>query len=90
MGRGRGAQAPFLDPSRRLQEMSGARYTFLHSDAQARHGARGELGLDVFGEYTGTHRPTKTGVISHLEELHTHIPTRLEVVAGRHGSRLAG
>ena len=26
----------------------------------------------------------------HLEELRTRIPTRLEVVAGRHGSRLAG
>ncbi|MBB3084788.1 AAA family ATPase [Geodermatophilus sabuli] len=140
--------------SRRLQDMSGARYTFLHSDAQGRHGARGGLGLDVFDEYTGTRRPTKTlsggesfmaslalalgladvvtaeaggvqmdtlfvdegfgtldaqaldavmnvldelrrggrtvGVISHLEELRTRIPTRLEVVAGRHGSRLAG
>ncbi|SDO33424.1 AAA family ATPase [Geodermatophilus sp. DSM 45219] len=140
--------------SRRLQEMSGGRYTFLHSDAQGRHGARGGLGLDVFDEYTGTRRPTKTlsggesfmaslalalgladvvtaeaggiqmdtlfvdegfgtldalaldavmdvldelrrggrtvGVISHLEELRTRIPTRLEVVAGRHGSRLAG
>jgi len=30
------------------------------------------------------------GVISHREELRTRIPTRLEVVAGRHGSRLAG
>ncbi|RBY86585.1 AAA family ATPase [Blastococcus sp. TF02A-30] len=140
--------------SRRLQDMSGGRYTFLHSDAQGRHGARGGLGLDVFDEYTGTRRPTKTlsggesfmaslalalgladvvtaetggvrvdtlfvdegfgtldaqaldavmsvldelrrggrtvGVISHLEELRTRIPTRLEVVAGRHGSRLAG
>ncbi|RBY77777.1 SMC family ATPase [Geodermatophilus sp. TF02-6] len=140
--------------SRRLQEMSGNRYTFWHSDAQARHGARGGLGLDVFDEYTGTRRPTKTlsggesfmaslalalgladvvtaeaggvqmdtlfvdegfgtldaqaldavmdvldelrrggrtvGVISHLEELRIRIPTRLEVVAGRHGSRLAG
>ncbi|SNS00697.1 exonuclease SbcC [Geodermatophilus pulveris] len=140
--------------SRRLQEMSGRRYTFRHSDAQARHGARGGLGLDVFDEYTGTRRPTKTlsggesfmaslalalgladvvtaeaggiqvdtlfvdegfgtldalaldavmdvldelrrggrtvGVISHLEELRTRIPTRLEVVSGRHGSRLAG
>jgi exonuclease SbcC len=140
--------------SRRLQEMSGGRYTFLHSDAQARNGARSGLGLDVFDEYTGTRRPTKTlsggesfmaslalalgladvvtaeaggiqmdtlfvdegfgtldalaldavmnvldelrrggrtvGVISHLEELRTRIPTRLEVLAGRHGSRLAG
>ncbi|WP_436692621.1 SbcC/MukB-like Walker B domain-containing protein, partial [Geodermatophilus sp. CPCC 205506] len=140
--------------SRRLQEMSGSRYTFLHSDAQGRHGARGGLGLDVFDEYTGARRPTKTlsggesfmaslalalgladvvtseaggvqmdtlfvdegfgtldaqaldavmnvldelrrggrtvGVISHLEELRTRIPTRLEVVAGRQGSRLAG
>ncbi|MCF6735321.1 AAA family ATPase [Blastococcus sp. KM273129] len=140
--------------SRRLLDMSGGRYTFLHSDAQGRHGARGGLGLDVFDEYTGARRPTKTlsggesfmaslalalgladvvtaetggvridtlfvdegfgtldaqaldavmtvldelrrggrtvGVISHLEELRTRIPTRLEVVAGRNGSRLAG
>ena len=140
--------------SRRLQDMSGGRYTFLHSDAQGRHGARGGLGLDVFDEYTGVRRATKTlsggesfmaslalalgladvvtaetggvqidtlfvdegfgtldpqaldavmtvldelrrggrtvGVISHLEELRTRIPTRLEVVSGRHGSRLAG
>jgi exonuclease SbcC len=139
--------------SRRLQNMSGGRYTFLHSDAQARNGARGGLGLDVFDEYTGVRRPTKTlsggesfmaslalalglsdvvtaetggvqidslfvdegfgtldaqaldavmavlddlrrggrtvGVISHLEELRTRIPTRLEVLAGRHGSRVA-
>ena len=46
--------------SRRLQDMSGGRYTFLHSDAQGRHGARGGLGLDVFDEYTGVRRPTKT------------------------------
>ena len=30
------------------------------------------------------------GVISHLEELRARIPTRLEVIAGRRGSRLAG
>ena len=30
------------------------------------------------------------GVISHVEELRTRIPTRVEVIAGRHGSRLAG
>jgi exonuclease SbcC len=140
--------------SRRLNEMSGGRYTFLHSDAQGRHGARGGLGLDVLDEYTGVRRPTKTlsggesfmaslalalgladvvsaesggveidtlfvdegfgtldaesldavmtvldelrrggrtvGVISHVEELRTRIPTRLEVVSGRNGSRLAG
>jgi exonuclease SbcC len=139
--------------SRRLQDMSGGRYSFLHSDAQGRYGARGGLGLDVFDEYTGTRRPTKTlsggesfmaslalalgladvvtaesggvqidtlfvdegfgtldpqaldavmnvldelrrggrtvGVISHVEELRTRIPTRLEVVAGRNGSRLS-
>ncbi|SFL86053.1 AAA family ATPase [Geodermatophilus ruber] len=140
--------------SRRLQDMSGGRYTFRHSDAQGRHGARGGLGLDVLDEYTGCLRATKTlsggesfmaslalalgladvvtaetggvridtlfvdegfgtldaqaldavmtvldelrrggrtvGVISHLEELRTRIPTRIEVVTGRHGSRLAG
>jgi exonuclease SbcC len=139
--------------SRRLQDMSGGRYTFLHSDAQGRHGARGGLGLDVFDEYTGVRRATKTlsggesfmaslalalgladvvtaetggvqidtlfvdegfgtldahaldavmtvldelrrggrtvGIISHLEELRTRIPTRLEVISGRHGSRLS-
>jgi exonuclease SbcC len=140
--------------SRRLQDMSGGRYTFRHSDAQGRHGARGGLGLDVLDEYTGCLRATKTlsggesfmaslalalgladvvtaesggvqidtlfvdegfgtldaqaldavmtvlddlrrggrtvGVISHLEELRARIPTRIEVLAGRHGSRLAG
>ncbi len=140
--------------SRRLQDMSGGRYTFLHSDAQGRHGARGGLGLEVLDEYTGTRRPTKTlsggesfmaslalalgladvvtaesggvqidslfvdegfgtldpqaldavmnvldelrrggrtvGVISHVEELRTRITSRLEVVPGRSGSRLAG
>jgi len=140
--------------SRRLRDMSGGRYTFLHSDAQGRHGARGGLGLDVLDEYTGARRPTKTlsggesfmaslalalgladvvtaesggvridtlfvdegfgtldpqaldavmtvldelrrggrtvGVISHVEELRTRITSRLEVVSGRDGSRLAG
>jgi exonuclease SbcC len=140
--------------SRRLQDMSNGRYTFRHSDAQGRHGARGGLGLDVLDEYTGCLRATKTlsggesfmaslalalgladvvtaesggvqidtlfvdegfgtldaraldavmsvldelrrggrtvGVISHLEELRTRIPTRIEVLAERHGSRLAG
>jgi exonuclease SbcC len=139
--------------SRRLREMSGGRYTFEHSDAQGRHGARGGLGLVVLDEYTGQRRSTKTlsggesfmaslalalaladvvtaesggvqidtlfvdegfgtldaqaldsvmtvldelrrggrtvGVISHLEELRARIPTRLEVVAGRKGSRLS-
>ena len=46
--------------SRRLQDMSGGRYTFRHSDAQGRHGARGGLGLDVLDEYTGCARATKT------------------------------
>jgi exonuclease SbcC len=139
--------------SRRLLDMSGGRYTFLHSDAQGRHGARGGLGLDVFDEHTGVRRPTKTlsggesfmaslalalgladvvtaesggvqldtlfvdegfgtldpqaldavmtvldelrrggrtvGIISHVEELRTRIPSRLQVVAGRDGSRVA-
>jgi len=134
--------------------MSDGRYTFLHSDAQGRNGARGGLALDVLDEYTGVRRPTKTlsggesfmaslalalgladvvtaesggvridtlfvdegfgtldsraldavmdvlddlrrggrtvGVISHVEELRTRITSRLEVVPGRHGSRLAG
>ncbi|MCW2583946.1 MAG: putative ATP-dependent dsDNA exonuclease, partial [Klenkia sp.] len=140
--------------SSRLQEMSGGRYTFLHSDAAGRNGARGGLGLDVLDEYTGIRRPTKTlsggesfmaslalalgladvvtaesggvqidtlfvdegfgsldpraldavmtvlddlrrggrvvGVVSHVEELRTRIPSRIEVLAGRDGSRLTG
>jgi exonuclease SbcC len=139
--------------SRRLQHMSGGRYTFVHSDAQGRHGARGGLGLDVLDEHTGVRRPTKTlsggesfmaslalalgladvvtaesggvtldtlfvdegfgtldpqaldavmtvldelrrggrtvGLVSHVEELRTRIGSRVEVIAGRHGSRLA-
>jgi exonuclease SbcC len=139
--------------SRRLQDMSGGRYTFVHSDALGRNGARGGLGLDVLDEYTGVRRPTKTlsggesfmaslalalgladvvtaesggvqldtlfvdegfgtldpqaldavmtvldelrrggrtvGIISHVEELRTRISSRVEVVAERHGSRLA-
>jgi exonuclease SbcC len=139
--------------SHRLYDMSGGRYTFKHSDAQGRFGARGGLGLEVLDEYTGTRRPTKTlsggesfmaslalalgladvvtaesggvqidtlfvdegfgtldpqaldavmtvldelrrggrtvGVISHVEELRARIPSRVEVIAGRHGSHLA-
>ena len=138
----------------RLQDMSGGRYTFRHSDAAGRNGARGGLGLDVLDEYTGQQRPTKTlsggesfmaslalalgladvvtaesggvqidtlfvdegfgsldpqaldavmsvldelrrggrtvGVVSHVEELRTRIPSRIEIVTGRGGSRLAG
>ncbi|MGY6756477.1 AAA family ATPase [Klenkia terrae] len=138
----------------RLQDMSGGRYTFRHSDAAGRNGARGGLGLDVLDEYTGQQRPTKTlsggesfmaslalalgladvvtaesggvqidtlfvdegfgsldpqaldavmsvldelrrggrtvGVVSHVEELRTRIPSRIEITTGRDGSRLAG
>ncbi len=138
----------------RLQDMSGGRYSFRHSDAVGRNGARGGLGLDVLDEYTGQQRPTKTlsggesfmaslalalgladvvtaesggvqidtlfvdegfgsldpqaldavmgvldelrrggrtvGVVSHVEELRTRIPSRIEICAGRHGSSLAG
>jgi exonuclease SbcC len=138
----------------RLQDMSGGRYTFRHSDAVGRNGARGGLGLDVLDEYTGQLRPTKTlsggesfmaslalalgladvvtaesggvqidtlfvdegfgsldplaldavmsvldelrrggrtvGVVSHVEELRTRIPSRIEIRTGRDGSRLAG
>ncbi|SDG09162.1 AAA family ATPase [Klenkia brasiliensis] len=140
--------------SARLQDMSGGRYTFRHTDAAGRHGARGGLGLDVLDEHTGQQRPTKTlsggesfmaslalalgladvvtaesggvqidtlfvdegfgsldalaldavmgvlddlrrggrtvGVVSHVEELRTRIPSRIEIRTGRDGSRLAG
>ncbi|MCO7221582.1 SbcC/MukB-like Walker B domain-containing protein, partial [Klenkia sp. PcliD-1-E] len=140
--------------STRLQEMSGGRYTFRHTDVAGRHGARGGLGLEVLDEHTGRQRPTKTlsggesfmaslalalgladvvtaesggvqidtlfvdegfgsldvlaldavmvvlddlrrggrtvGVVSHVEELRTRIPSRIEIRAGRDGSRLAG
>jgi len=139
--------------STRLQDMSGGRYTFRHSDAAGRNGARGGLGLDVLDEHTGQLRPTKTlsggesfmaslalalgladvvtaesggvqidtlfvdegfgsldplaldavmgvldelrrggrtvGVVSHVEELRTRIPSRIEIRTGRDGSRLA-
>jgi DNA repair protein SbcC/Rad50 len=139
--------------SRRLLDMSGGRYTFLPRDAPGRHCARGGLGLDVFDEYTGVRRATKTlsggesfmaalalalgladvvtaesggvqldtlfvdegfgtldpqaldavmtvldelrrggrtvGVISHVEELRSRIPSRLQVVSSRDGSRVA-
>ncbi len=140
--------------SARLQDMSGGRYTFRHTDAAGRNGARGGLGLDVLDEHTGQQRPTKTlsggesfmaslalalgladvvtgesggveidtlfvdegfgsldplaldavmgvlddlrrggrtvGVVSHVEELRTRIPSRIEIRTGRDGSRLAG
>jgi len=140
--------------STRLQDMSGGRYTFRHTDAVGRHGARGGLGLDVLDEHTGQQRPTKTlsggesfmaslalalgladvvtaesggvqidtlfvdegfgsldalaldavmgvlddlrrggrtvGVVSHVEELRTRIPSRIEIRTGRDGSRLTG
>ena len=38
------------------------RYTFLHSDAQGRHSARGGLGLDVLDEYTGAPPPDEDPV----------------------------
>jgi len=140
--------------SARLQDMSGGRYTFRHTDAAGRNGARGGLGLDVLDEHTGQQRPTKTlsggesfmaslalalgladvvtgesggleidtlfvdegfgsldplaldavmgvlddlrrggrtvGVVSHVEELRTRIPSRIEIRTGRDGSRLTG
>lgn len=140
--------------SARLQDMSGGRYTFRHTDVAGRHGARGGLGLDVLDEHTGLQRPTKTlsggesfmaslalalgladvvtaesggvqidtlfvdegfgsldvlaldavmgvlddlrrggrtvGVVSHVEELRTRIPSRIEIRSGRDGSRLTG
>jgi len=46
--------------SRRLRRMSSGRYGFVHSDAAGPNGRRGGLGLDVFDDYTGALRSTKT------------------------------
>jgi hypothetical protein len=44
----------------------------------------------LIGEHFGEERDGATvGVISHVEELRTRIPSRLQIVAGREGSRLA-
>ncbi|RKT83376.1 exonuclease SbcC [Saccharopolyspora antimicrobica] len=46
--------------TRRLQKMSGGRYSFVHSDAAGARGTRGGLGLDVLDDYSGKVRPAKT------------------------------
>ncbi|MGW1676542.1 AAA family ATPase [Saccharopolyspora sp. NPDC002376] len=46
--------------TRRLQRMSGGRYSFVHSDAAGARGTRGGLGLDVLDDYSGKIRPAKT------------------------------
>lgn len=46
--------------TRRLQRMSGGRYSFVHSDAAGARGTRGGLGLDVLDDYSGKVRPAKT------------------------------
>jgi exonuclease SbcC len=46
--------------TRRLQGMSGGRYSFVHTDEAGRRGTRGGLGLDVLDDYSGMVRPTNT------------------------------
>jgi exonuclease SbcC len=46
--------------TRRLQQMSQDRYSFVHSDAAGPRGTRGGLGLDVLDDYSGQVRPAKT------------------------------
>jgi len=46
--------------SRRLQQMSQGRYSFVHSDAAGPRRTRGGLGLDVLDDYSGQIRPAKT------------------------------
>ncbi|HEX5401989.1 MAG TPA: SMC family ATPase [Pseudonocardiaceae bacterium] len=46
--------------TRRLQQMSQGRYSFVHSDAAGPRGTRGGLGLDVLDDYSGQVRPAKT------------------------------
>jgi exonuclease SbcC len=46
--------------TRRLQQVSQGRYSFLHSDAAGPRGTRGGLGLDVLDDYSGAVRPAKT------------------------------
>ncbi|GAA4857023.1 SMC family ATPase [Saccharopolyspora cebuensis] len=49
-----------ITATRRLQRMSGGRYSFVHSDAAGARGTRGGLGLDVLDDYSGKVRPAKT------------------------------
>ena len=46
--------------TRRLQGMSGGRYSFVHSDEAGRRGTRGGLGLAVLDDHSGKVRPTGT------------------------------
>jgi exonuclease SbcC len=46
--------------TRRLQQMSQGRYSFVHSDAAEPRNKRGGLGLDVLDDYSGQIRPAKT------------------------------
>jgi exonuclease SbcC len=46
--------------TRRLQQMSQGRYSFVHSDAAGPRHTRGGLGLDVLDDYSGRIRPAKT------------------------------
>ena len=46
--------------TRRLQGMSGGRYSFVHTDEAGKRGTRGGLGLDVLDDYSGMVRPTHT------------------------------
>ena len=45
---------------RRLEEMSGGRYSFVHTDERESRGRSGGLGLDILDAYSGLVRPAKT------------------------------
>lgn len=75
--------------TRRLQRMSGGRYSFVHSDAAGARGTRGGLGLDVLDDYSGKVRPAKTlsGGESFLASLSLALGLA-DVVAGETGGAL--
>lgn len=75
--------------TRRLQRMSGGRYSFVHSDAAGARGTRGGLGLDVLDDYSGRTRSAKT--LSGGESFMASLSLALglaDVVAGESGGAL--
>ncbi len=74
---------------RRLEAMSGGRYSFVHTDERESHGRSGGLGLDILDGYSGLVRPAKTlsGGESFLASLALALGLA-DVVAAESGGRL--
>lgn len=74
---------------KRLERMSGGRYSFVHSTARESRGRSGGLGLDILDAHTGMVRPAKTlsGGESFLASLSLALGLA-DVVAGESGGRV--